>query len=386
MRKSTILYIVALALLLCTQLGNLRDFLNSRTMECEEMIYNALWEERDSIALASYRLTPEELDAHWNHVIYDNAELFYVANRYEYKAIGNFVLSAHPLYAVSGDELDLARQVYSDTMQSILDTVHPQWTDLQTALYLHDYLSSHYTYDESLQRYSAYELLTEGTGVCQAYTLVYDALLTACGIESSYVISRDMNHSWNVISIDGKRYNVDVTYDDPTPDRLGKVSHDNFLCSDSKFAETHRHSPDEGFGQCTDSFYDSSAVWENVQTAFVPIGQDFYYIKSGMLYRWDGSSSEYIDTIYATWFTDRGDMSYWKGNYSTLLPYEGKLLYSKPDCIMSYDPASGTFDIFYKHTGSPDIYGFQIKDDQLLLQLSTSPNDEGIIQTAKLPY
>ena len=41
---------------------------------------------------------------------------------------------------------------------------------------------------------------------------------------------------------------------------------------------------------------------------------------------------------------------------------------------------------FYKHSYGPDIYGFQIKHNELLLQLSTSPNDEGIIQTAKLPY
>ncbi len=385
MRKSTIVYLAALALLLCTQLGNLRDFLNSRTMDCEEMIYTALWEEQDRVALAGYRLSPEELSEHWSHVIYDHAELFYVADRYEYRAIGDLVLSVHPIYAVSGSELELARQVYADTINDILSTVHSEWTDLQKALYLHDYLCSHYAYDENLQRYSAYELLTEGTGVCQAYTLVYDALLTACGIDSSYVISREMNHSWNVVTIDGKQYNVDATYNDPSPDQLGKVSHTHFLCSDSKFTADHSFSPTEGFGQCADSSYDQKAVWENVSTAFVPVGKDFYYIQNGMLYRWDGSNSDYIDTIYATWFTDRGDQSYWRGNYSALIAYKGKLLYSKPDCIMSYDPADDSFDVFYEHTGSPDIYGFQIKNDELLLQLSTSPNEPGQVVAVTLP-
>ncbi|MBQ3258457.1 MAG: hypothetical protein IJA67_13785 [Oscillospiraceae bacterium] len=385
MRKSTIISLVILALVLCTQLGNVRDLLNSRSMDCEEMIYNALWEERDSLSLMGYGLTPHELNAHWSHVIHDHGELFYVADRYEYKSIGDLVLSVHPIYAVSGDERELAQQLYSDTIQDILDAVQPTWTDLQTALYLHDYLCSHYAYDESLQRYSAYELLTEGKGVCQAYTLVYDALLTACGIESSYVISREMNHSWNVVTIDGKRYNVDVTYDDPSPDHLGKAFHTHFLCSDAKLAEDHSFTPEEGFGQCTDSFYDSGALWETVSTAFVPIGDRFYYIKSGMLYQWDGSRSEYIDTIYATWFTDRGDQSYWRGNYSALLAHEGKLLYSKPDCIMAYDPADGSFEVFYKHTYGPDIYGFQIKDDQLLLQVSASPNEAGQVISVTLP-
>ena len=385
MRKFIMLCTVLLALLFCTQAGTIRDFFASRSMNCEEVIYNALWEERDSVSLIGYGLTPEELAEHWNRVIYDNAELFYVADRYEYKVIGSKVLSAHPVYAVSGNDLEQARRVYNDALQDILDTVQPQWSDLQKALYLHDYLCSRCTYDESLQRYSAYELLTEGTGVCQAYTLVYDALLDACGIESSYVISKEMNHSWNVVTIDGVKYNVDVTYGDPSPERLGKASHLHFLRSDNAFSEHHSYTADEGFGQCTDTRYDSGALWENVDTAFVPMGSDFYYIKSGALYRWDGSQSQYIDTIYATWFTDRGDQSYWEGNYSTLIAYKDKLSYSKPDRIMSYDPASGVFDVFYKHTGSPDIYGFQIKDDQLLLQLSTSPNEEGQIITAKLP-
>ena len=194
-----------------------------------------------------------------------------------------------------------------------------------------------------------------------------------------------MNHAWNVITINGKQYNVDATYDDPTPDQLGKVSHDHFLRSDGKFAENHEYTAAEGFGQCTDSVYDADAVWEDVHTAFVPVGKDFYYIKSGMLYRWDGTDSQYIDTIYATWFTDRGDQSYWRGNYSTLLAYEGKLLYSKPDCIMAYDPANGRFTVFYKHTGQ-DIYGFQIQDELLLLQLSNSPNEAGEIISVKAPY
>ena len=55
------------------------------------------------------------------------------------------------------------------------------------------------------------------------------------------------------LTIDGKQYNADVTYDDPTPDRLGKVSHRYFLRSDDYFTESHQYSAAEGCGQCTDS-------------------------------------------------------------------------------------------------------------------------------------
>lgn len=379
MRKRYILAVLLLAGLLLSQWGSIRDIAYSMDKTSDELIYDALMSEQDTIVLFPYRMTPEELGSCWSHVIYDNAELFFVADRYEYKAIGSFVLSVTPSYAVSGDALETARDVYDQALQDILDTLHPDWTDLQIALYLHDYLSSHYAYDETLTRYSAYELLTDGTGVCQAYTLAYNALLSACGIDCSYIVSRSMNHAWNVVTIDGERYNVDVTYDDPTPDHLGKVSHNSFLRSDIKFSEDHIYSINEGYGQCNDSFYDTGAVWEKVNTAFVPVGADFYYIKSGMLYRWDGTYSEYIDTIYATWFTDREDQSYWKGNYSALWAYDGKVLYSKPECIMAYDPADGSFTQVYTHKGRGNIYGFQIIDGSLRLHLSYSPNDDGEI-------
>ena len=120
MAKKFILCLLAAALVLFTQLGNLRDLIRSTHMDCEELIYDALWEERDSIALAAYRLTPEELGDHWNHVIYDSAELFYVSDRYEYKAIGDLVLSVSPGYVATGNQLDTARTLYNEALDTIL--------------------------------------------------------------------------------------------------------------------------------------------------------------------------------------------------------------------------------------------------------------------------
>ena len=120
MGKKIILWVLAAALLLGTQLGNLRDFIASTHTDCEELIYDGLWEERRSIALAAYRMTPEELSDHWNHVVYDSAELFYVSDRYEYKAIGDWVLSVYPGYVATGKQLDNARTVYNDALEEIL--------------------------------------------------------------------------------------------------------------------------------------------------------------------------------------------------------------------------------------------------------------------------
>ena len=41
------------------------------------------------------------------------------------------------------------------------------------------------------------------------------------------VTSEVINHAWNLIKLDGEWYQVDVTWDDPVWDRLGRVCHDS---------------------------------------------------------------------------------------------------------------------------------------------------------------
>lgn len=357
--------------------GAITDVIDSTKMPCEEKIYEALMEQQSSICLIGYGLEETELYDIWCDVAYSHADLFFVGDEYRYTMLGSKVLSVTPDYEMEGEALDVALQTYNAEMDALRRLHDPAWTQLETALFYHDYLCMSYGYDESLTRYSAYDMLTEGTGVCQSYTLLYAELLRSFGIECDYVISAEMNHAWNVVTIDGVKYNVDVTYDDPTSDRRGRASHQYFLVSDKALSADHSFTPAEGYGQCTDTRYDSSAVWQDVRTGFVPVEDDFYFIKSGMLYRWDGGEPQYIDTIFATWFTGMGNDSYWKGNHSTLWFHDGLVLYSKPKSIMSYNPATGDFSYRYLHEGSEDIYGFSYIDGELVLQIGTSPNEPG---------
>ena len=63
-------------------------------------------------------------------------------------------------------------------------------------------------------------------------------------------------HAWNLVQIDGARYHVDATWDDPTPDRAGYVRYDHFLKSDDYMSRNHFNwtaSP-----ACTSTKYDDT--------------------------------------------------------------------------------------------------------------------------------
>ncbi len=80
--------------------------------------------------------------------------------------------------------------------------------------------------DEHSTCRTAYDGLIYKTGVCEAYTRTFKAILDRLGIPcicvtGIYSPKSTINepHIWNYVQIDGKWYGVDVTHDDPTNSR-----------------------------------------------------------------------------------------------------------------------------------------------------------------------
>ncbi len=129
----------------------------------------------------------------------------------------------------------------------------PGGGDYETALWLHDYLTSHAYYDGTYSRYTADGVLIDGFGVCDSYSKAYELLLSAAGISSQRVLSE--SHSWNAVSMEGAWYNVDVTWDDPGRAAVavsGSEHHDYFGLPNSIMFRVSEHEPSEsGYPDCT---------------------------------------------------------------------------------------------------------------------------------------
>lgn len=78
-----------------------------------------------------------------------------------------------------------------------------------------------YDYDNYLngtipnESYNEYGALVKHVCVCSGYAAAFKVLCEACGIPAVIVSSQEMNHAWNQVNIDGRWYNVDVTWEDP---------------------------------------------------------------------------------------------------------------------------------------------------------------------------
>ena len=370
-----------------------------------------LLEMKASIDISQYRIPVETLWEIYPQVVNENPELFFVQGGCVYQMMGGIVSNVLPDYlrdekavnVLTEDQKLQIRQkqtALEQVVNGILAQVDPDWSDLEKALFLHDYLATHAQYDETLQIRDAYTILVEGTGVCQAYTLAYRLLLNRVNITSGTVTSTSLNHIWNILLIDGNWYHVDVTWDDPTEDRIGQSQHVYFCLSEDKLKDTNKgahNAPDFKYSlnvKTDDKTFDNY-YWANVDSAFVPLNGKWYYLlyQSGLMQTEDpkqaGSLKKPINKVWHVWMNGS---SYWPGLYSGLSRYNDTLIYNTPDAVYSYDPENAKEEQAV-HTLTPAersegyIYGTVVDGNVLRYAVQQDPDHSMLTYTHKLdPY
>ena len=134
--------------------------------------------------------------------------------------------------------LDPQQLAWVDTqVDEICDSL--QLTDVDDYMKIkriYQYMGTHFTYDNTLTKYTDYDGLTTGQMVCQGYALLTYKLLWHAGVPARIVVgtSQGEQHGWNIVKLNGKWYNLDTTWDAAV--NSGSVMYwDYFLKSESDF-------------------------------------------------------------------------------------------------------------------------------------------------------
>ena len=268
--------------------------------------------------------------------------------------------------------------------------------DVTKALLVHDRLivNCEYDYkgvttntltDESQSMYGA---LVNGVATCQGYSQAYMYLLGELGIDSYVCSSEDMDHDWNIVIINGKKYHVDVTFDDPVQDVTGRVYHNYFLLSTAALKKGDHNFTDYDSSP-KDTAYDNY-YWKNSAAEFQLIDNKVYYLDNERETLNCVGSDLPLTKVSDVWTTPEGN--YWKGNYARLSSDGVDLLYSLSDTVYLYDLSAMKAKSIYKPTLSGDskeIYGFTYDNGYLVLDLFNKPNfntDTKANHQIKVPY
>ena len=241
------------------------------------------------------------------------------------------------------------------------DLVDADLNDTQKALILHDRLAVWVEYDkENYERdtiphlqHTMYGALVEGIAVCDGYSKAYAYLLKEVGIHSYLCVSQDLDHAWNIVELYGKRYHVDVTWDDPTWDVTGRVNHKNFLLSSEGIYATGHEASDYDTSP-TDKKYEDW-FWKDSHTAFQYLNNTIYYInnETAQLCKWEIQENMLYNLLSVEDVWPSAPGYHWTSNYARLSGDWDYLYYSLHNAVYKYDPVTGKTETLHY----PDLSG-----------------------------
>lgn len=137
------------------------------------------------------------------------------------------------------------------------EIISPYMNDHEKVKAVHDYIVLNGKYDNTMQYYSDYDLLTHGTSVCNGYALLTYNMLNELNIPVKLIsgTAKGELHIWNMVKLGDYWFHLDTTWDDPVPD-ANIVSYNYYMLSDEEILKDHKIDESLNFPKATKKYYE----------------------------------------------------------------------------------------------------------------------------------
>ncbi|QTD41024.1 transglutaminase domain-containing protein [Sporosarcina sp. Te-1] len=317
MKRTSVLFsVVFLALVFFMQYPRLSEAASISTPKSYELIKTSLLSGQTTGHFDTAELTYKQVGDLIHQVVSENPAIQY----YEGASIRSDGQIQYK-YSVSPGILRVHQKAMQAEADRVLQSIiQPGDTDMEQVKAIHDYLVMHVAYDyENLKNnslpsdsYTAYGALVKKSAVCEGYTKAAQLLLDRLGIENRFVIGSAGGelHSWNAVKLDDTWYFMDITWDDPVPDKPGFIQYAYFLVTTEQLRTDHTWKEDE-YPAATSTTY--RYFHEFGQT--ISVGDTFYFSNktdNDKLYKInkDGTNKQRVGNIRAPYFAIYGSTVY----------------------------------------------------------------------------
>lgn len=154
--------------------------------------------------------------------------------------------------------IEVVNNLFEEKLDEILAQIlNPNMDEFMKVKSIHDWMINYADYDTEgyfsgrvpASSYTAEGFLETKKAVCDGYAKMFSALAGRAGLSNIRVTGQGVHddgssesHAWNQVKVDGKWYNIDVTWDDPVV--TGGTTSDNlryqyFLVPDKSFSGSH---------------------------------------------------------------------------------------------------------------------------------------------------
>jgi hypothetical protein len=139
----------------------------------------------------------------------------------------------------------------------ITEIIKPYMNDHEKVKAVHDYIVINGKYDKDMMLYSDYDLLTQGSSVCNGYALLTYNMLEELNIPVKLVTGTGNGelHIWNMVKLGDYWFHLDTTWNDPLPDK-DMVSYNYYMLTDKEIIRDHTIDENQDLPKATKSYYD----------------------------------------------------------------------------------------------------------------------------------
>lgn len=194
------------------------------------------------------KLTDEEFTDLFYAVSYDNPQILCFGKTSVVRSIGAHFYYV-PEYSCTAAECALLTDEMNGAVDTFLRAVPSGLSDYEKELLAHDYISASCVYvfnkEEGVFKSSPHDALVVGEALCEGYARAVKVLLDKLGVQTYLITGNATNsdnetesHMWNIVTIDGKNYHLDLTWNDIDLSDT-TTSHSYFNVTDTAISANH---------------------------------------------------------------------------------------------------------------------------------------------------
>ena len=170
----------------------------------------------------------------YKNVFFQEPEIFwFYATNEQFAAAGDTMSKVALQYRYDQSLCETMKNSIRNSLKEIESQFPENATDVDKVITIHDYIINRTVFSkDDIYSKNAYGALVGGYSQCEGYA---KGLAYACnyfGIENVRITGNkydNNSHTWSKVKIDGKWYNVDVTWDDPESSNGEQLLRHNYL-------------------------------------------------------------------------------------------------------------------------------------------------------------
>lgn len=295
---------------------------------------------------------------------------------------------------LSEEEIKAKQALIDAECDKIISLVTEDMSPIQKLLVVHDYIAANYEYDTTYQVRTLDAMVEQKKGVCQGYSYLFKYVLDKLDDKNELdeqdfdcvtVPSSACSHMWNKIKLDGEWYNIDITHDDPIPNRSSNISHTHFLVNDEELKDTDKEHKFQNLykwdgetpAEISDSNVYSGTPLHNISS------QTIY--SDGSFYCFDSKNNlcviDFYDNetkLYAVYKNSSDFKWKYEGNFSAMALYNGDIYFNSPHAVFRFNPKNKSAKKVFSYDRQETdmmIYGLTVKNNTLYMECADNINE-----------